>query len=507
MAQSQAASFVAVDLGASGGKLTVGTFRGHHLELAEAHRFPNGGISIWINGAEGGLIERTYWDDLALYEHILEGLAKASQIAPAPIRSIGISTWGADAALLGQHGEPLLRLYNYRDHRLDGVPHQLAGRIAPRRIFELTGLKPQPWYLLNQLMWAVRNRAELVRAAQLALPVGGLLESYLCGAKVAEQNWMAAQGLTCAGRSEYCEEILAAAGIPRHILPPIAPPGTALGELLEPVARRTHLAGCRVVSVKAHDTACAYSAAPISDPRRCLIVSSGTWSLVGKLLAEPLLRADVFDAGLSNEGVAGDVRLLRNVMGTWPIQQLRQQWAVADGSELSWPQIVQLAEAAPPLATGIDVDDPALFNPPDMQAALLQQLRRTGQPAPEGRGPLLRAVYEGLALKVAQVNRQLADITGVPQDFVHVVGGGARNGLLNQFIADATGLPVLSGPTEATGIGNLLVQAVAAGVVESMEYGRRIVARSLPVGRCEPSGDRRAWSEAIARFEKLPKAD
>jgi rhamnulokinase len=153
------------------------------------------------------------------------------------------------------------------------------------------------------------------------------------------------------------------------------------------------------------------------------------------------------------------------------------------------------------------VDDPALFNPPDMQAALLQQLRRTGQPAPEGRGPLLRAVYEGLALKVAQVNRQLADITGVPQDFVHVVGGGARNGLLNQFIADATGLPVLSGPTEATGIGNLLVQAVAAGVVESMEYGRRIVARSLPVGRCEPSGDRRAWSEAIARFEKLPKAD
>jgi rhamnulokinase len=494
-------SFVAVDLGASGGKVSVGTFGGARFELAEVHRFPNGGIDLWHAG-EGESVRRTYWDYLALYEHVLTGLGEAAKAAPAPVAGVGIDFWGADAALVSRHGETLGEIFNYRDHRLDAVPGELAQALPPRRQFELTGLQPQPWYLLNQLFWFVRNRPEVLPLVQVALPLGTRLQQHLCGSAAAEQSWMAVQGLTRAGSGQYCDEVLQAAGIPRRILPQIATPGTVLGELLGPVAEATGLADCKVLAVKMHDTASAYAAAPVEGPARSLIISSGTWSLVGKRLDDPRISGDVFDAGLSNEGVRGDVRLLRNVMGTWPVQQLRAQWATADGRRMGWDEIVRLAESAPPLVTLIDVDDPALFNPPDMQAAIHEQIRRTGQPPPAGRGALLRAVYEGLALAVARVNRRLAGITGSPQEVVHIIGGGARNALLNQLIADATGLPVLAGPAEATSIGNCLVQAAALGAIGSIEQGRRIVADSMPLTRFDPSGDPK-WTDALQRFEGM----
>ena len=503
MLEPKAAAFIAIDLGASGGKVSVGLFEGHYFELHEVLRFPNAGVSVWVPSRDGPPFERTYWDELALYEHILDGLKKAAAAAREPVVSLGITTWGADAALLGINDEPVQRMYCYRDHRLDPIPALRAKLLPDERVFERTGLRPQPWYLLNQLLEVAPHLGDgPMGKVETVLPVGGLFEFFLCGSKVAEQSWMACQGLLDWRTGDYCDEILEAIHIPREILPKIVPPGTTLGTLHPPIAERTHLAGCTVVAVKAHDTACAFTAAPAADLRRALILSSGTWSLVGKRLAEPLIRPEVLAAGLSNEGVRGDVRLLRNVMGTWPIQQLRAQWAQADGREMSWDEIVQLGESAEPLATLLDVDDPALFNPPDMYAAILAQLARTHQPPPADRGALLRAVYEGLALKVAQVNRQLGEVTGTPQEVIHIVGGGSQNALLNQFIADATGLPVSAGPAEATSIGNLLVQAHAAGAIDTIETGRRMVAFTLPQKRYEPAADQ-PWAEALRRFDAL----
>lgn len=488
-----AAAFVAVDLGASGGKVSLAVFDGERFSLAEAHRFANGGVRVWAGGVGGQAVEKTYWDDLALIQNIVEGLRRAAAMSPAPVLSIGIDTWGADAGLLNRHGELLSPVHAYRDHRLDAMQAELFERISPRELFDRTGLPSQPWYLINQLHWLVKYRPEMLDLTDVVLPIPSLLEYYLCGAKRAEATWMVVQQLCRVGGSDYDDALLAAAGIPRRILPQVVPPGTTLGPLRAELAQETGLADAKVVAVKAHDTASAYTAAPVRDPARSLIVSSGTWSLVGKLLDEPMVNDTVFENRLANEGVAGDVRLLRNVMGTWPVQQLRDAWGRADGREIAWDALVALAESAPPHQVRVNVDDPALYNPPDMEAAIRRQIRQAGQAEPDGRAALLRAVYEGLAEAVAEANRLIESATGQAHEVVHVVGGGARNALLNQFIADAAHLPVEAGPYEATSIGNILVQAVAAGVADSIAQARQTVMQALPTQRFEPRGsaDRR----------------
>ena len=483
---SKAMAFVAVDLGASGGKVSVGTFDNGTFSLHDVHRFSNGGISVWAHGPSGA-IEKTYWDDLALFAEIVEGLRKAGLASKAPIASIGIDTWGADAALLNRHGESLGPVYCYRDHRLDTIREELFERISARELFDLSGIPSQPWYLINQLFWLGKHRPEMLGVVDAVLPIASVFQYYLCGAKAAEQTFMAVQQLCTVGTASYNERLLQAAGIPKHILPEVVPPGTILGTLRPELVAATGLAGCKVVAVKTHDTASAYTAAPVSDRSKSLIISSGTWSLVGKLMDKPLVNQTAFAGLLANEGVEGDVRLLRNVMGTWPVQQLRDAWSKADGKELSWDEIVRLSGSAKPLATVIDMDDPALYNPADMETAIRAQIHRSGQQDPAGRGELVRAVYEGLAIKVAQINRLIEQATGTKHEVVHIVGGGARNALLNQFIADATGLPVQAGPYEATCIGNILVQAVACGAVESLPAAQRLVSDSLPTVKYAPS--------------------
>ncbi|MFW6153864.1 MAG: rhamnulokinase [Planctomycetota bacterium] len=489
-------AFVAVDLGASGGKVFVGAFGGG-FDLREVHRFDNGGISTWGVAADGTVTEKIYWDVLHSFNQMVIGLRKAADAAEAPIESIGIDIWAADAGLLNAHGELLSPVYCYRDHRLDDVPDELFKILSPRELFDISGIPSQPFYLLNQLFWLKRNRPDLLALTARVVPIGSLLQYHLCGSTAAEQTWMAVQRLTAAGTAEYDDRLLEAAGVDRSILPEVVAPGTTVGTLRGELAEETGLGPCKVVATKMHDTACAFTAAPVADHRTGLIISSGTWSLVGRILDEPLVTDAVFEGRLANEGVRGDVRLLRNVMGTWPVQQLREAWMRQDGREIPWDEIVELAEAARPLAALVDVDDQAIYNPADMEAAIRDQISRTGQAQPEGRGGLLRAVYEGLALKVREVNAFLQQATGDTHEVIHVVGGGARNALLNRFIADATGLPVQAGPYEATCIGNILVQAVAAGQFPDTQAARAVVDAALPVETVEP-GDSSCWDAAAA---------
>ena len=481
------AAFVTVDLGASGGKVSVGTFEEDGFRLQEAHRFDNGGTTLWTQGNSGQVTEKTYWDDLALYAQTVEGLRKVGAMATAPVAGVGIDIWGADAALLNRHGESLGPIHCYRDHRLDTLRDELFKRISPRELFDLSGIPSQPWYLINQLFWLVEHRREMLDIVDAVVPIGSMMQYGLCGSKSAEATWMAVQQLTRAGTGEYDDRLLAVAGVPRRILPDVVAPGTVVGTLRKELAESTGLGPCKIVAPKSHDTASAFTAAMVTDPDKSLIVSSGTWSLVGKLAVEPLVTDAVFEGGLSNEGVRGDVRLLRNVMGTWPVQQLRASWGRADGGEMAWDEIVELAESAPALDIHVDVDDQALYNPPDMEAAVRGQIERTGQIQPADRGELLRAVYKGLGEKIAYVNTLLEEVTDSRHESVHIVGGGARNGLLNQFIADATGLPVQAGPYEATGIGNILVQAVACGLFDSVERARAAVAGDMETQTFQPA--------------------
>lgn len=498
----EAKAFVAVDLGASGGKVSVGVFGPDGFELHEAHRFYNGGLPTWAHGRDGEVVEQLFWDDLAICREMVEGLRKAKAVTDAPIVSVGVDIWAADAAMLNKHGESLGRVYCYRDHRLDDAREAVFAAVSERELFEITGIPSHPFYLLNQLSWLTRNRPEMIDLIDTVLPVGGLLQYHLCGSKTAEQTWMAVQQLTRAGTADYDDRLVAAAGVSRDVLPEVVAPGTVVGQLRPELAEETGLGPIDVVAVKTHDTASAFTAAPAGDRSKGLIISSGTWSLVGKIIDEPLVTEEAFAGRLANEGVRGDVRLLRNVMGTWPVQQLREAWAKADGAELAWDEIVAMAESAAPLATLIDVDDQAVFNPADMEQALRAQVERTGQAQPDGRAGLLRAVYEGLAIKVRQVNQLLESATGATHEVVHIVGGGARNALLNRFIADATGLPVSAGPYEATCIGNILVQAVAAGSFGSVDAARAAVDESLPAETVEPTGDGR-WAEASEKLASM----
>jgi rhamnulokinase len=497
-----AKAFVAVDLGASGGKITLGVFDGRAFSLEDVHRFDNAGVSVWAHGPDGGATEQIFWDDLHLHAEIVEGLRRAGARARCPIVSVGIDTWGADAGLLNARGELLGRVYCYRDHRLDDVREQLYETMGPRELFDRSGIPAQPWYLINQLFWLRRHRPQIADQVAAVAPMASLLSYYLCGDRRAEATFMAVQQLCKVGSSEYDPQLVAATGMDASVLPEIAPPGATLGTLRPELAERTGLGPIPIVAVKSHDTASAYTAAPVTDRDRSLIISSGTWSLVGKLLDEPLVNDFVYENRLANEGLRGDIRLLRNVMGTWPVQQLRDAWSKADGRDISWPEITATTEAAPALRTLVDVDDPALFSPAEMEQAIREQIKRTGQSQPPDRAGLLRAVFEGLALAVAGVNELLAEATGQTHEVIHVVGGGGRNALLNQFIADATGAAVLAGPYEATCIGNILVQAVAGGAFENLAQAQSAVSASMQLARFEP-GDKAPWNAAAEKLAKI----
>ena len=257
-----------------------------------------------------------------------------------------------------------------------------------------------------------------------------------------------------------------------------------------------------MIAAPAHDTACAFLAAPVSDERASLIISSGTWSIAGQLVPGPITNDDAFRYGMSNEGGVGNVRFLRNVMGTWPLQELRRLWALRDGREMSWQEMNDAALAAPPFACMIDPDDPALFNPSDMEEAIATLCRRNGQGPPATRGSMIRTVMESLALKYAVLRDWIGECTGNPASAVYVVGGGSQNDVLNQWSANALQLPVVTGPVEATAIGNLLVQAESLGMLSSLPEAREVVRRSFPLRRFEPQ-DAGLWAEARERLRAI----
>jgi sugar (pentulose or hexulose) kinase len=495
----------AVDLGASGGKCFVGTFDADGFSMKEIHRFPHEGVNFYIADLTGKVSERAHWNDIHLYRNIVQGLEIYRREVAETLDSIGIDTWGADGQVLSADGDFLGKIYCYRDHRLDPMIEQVKARMPARRIYEITGIHFQPFNVSNQLLWFVLNRKNLLQPGCVYLPIPSVFYYYLGGAKSVDSTWASVTQLMDAKRKTWSQEILKKLDIPASIMPQIVEPGSLVGELTPELAAAVGLNRARLVAVGGHDTASAFAAAPVDNADDALIVSSGTWSLVGKLIPEPITTDAAMQANISNEGGIGNVRFLKNCMGSWLVQELRRCWRIADGREMPWKELDALTEAAKPFTAFVDPDDPGFYNPPNMEKAMAEFCIRTKQPVPADRGTFVRVVYESLALKYRMVSEQLSAACGKKSKVIHIVGGGSKNIMLNQFAADAVGLPVLAGPEEATAVGNLMVQALGLGIIRSMRDALPTVRKAFPIREFKPQ-DTASWDKAYERFRAMCQA-
>jgi rhamnulokinase len=498
------ATIIAVDLGASGGKCFAGAFDEKGFTLREVHRFSHEGVAFHVPDRNGAVSERLFWDDVLLYSNVIAGLRAYRRDAGETVDSVGIDAWGADGLFLTEDGVPLGRMYSYRDHRLDGMVEEVKGLLEPRRMYEITGIHYWPFNMSNQLRWFAANRGKLLRKGVRFLPVPTLFGFYLGGVTCIDSSWASVTQLMDARRRKWSREVLKALEIPASVMPPIVAPGTVVGELWGEVAASVGLNRAKIVAVGSHDTASAYAAAPVANPANALIISSGTWSLVGKLVKKPITTPEALAANISNEGGIGNIRLLKNCMGTWLVQELRRAWRNQDGREMSWDEMNRITAQGASFAAFIDPDDMSFYNPPDMEKAIVEYCRRTGQEAPRDRGSFLRCVYESLALKYRRVGEVISAVSGKPNKVVHIVGGGSRNDLLNQMTANACGLKVVAGPEEATAVGNAMAQALALGVIERMPEALAMIRGAFPIREFKPEkGD--AWARAFERFRAVTK--
>jgi rhamnulokinase len=460
--------YAAVDLGASSGRVIVGTVGDGTLELAEVHRFANEPVRL-----PSGL----HWDAVALYREVLVGLRLAEGVASA-----GVDTWAIDYGLLDDRGALLGLPYHYRDGRTDPP----APVLPAADLYGITGIQHLPFNTVYQL---ATEPAERLAAARGLLLMPDLLAYWLTGSVGAERTNASTTALYDVTAGSWSEAVGAKLSLPPGLLPPLREPGDPVGRTLPHTGLDLPL-----VAVGSHDTASAVLAVPAGTPHFGY-VSAGTWSLAGVELDAPVLTEASRAANFTNEvGVDGTIRYLRNVMGLWLLQECQRVWAEPDTAAL-----VAAAAAAPPFAAVVDPDDPAFLPPGDMPARIAGHCRRTGQQQPADRAGTVRCILESLAIGHRAALRDAVRLADHPVDVVHLVGGGARNALLCQLTADACGLPVVAGPVEATAIGNLLVQARADGGPPDRAAMRALVAASTPLRRYEPQGDAAAWGEAAAR--------
>lgn len=455
-------TFLAVDLGAESGRVIAG-----NVERFEVvHRFDN--LPVRLGGS-------LHWNVPELYQQVKAGIRAGLKHGPA---SVGIDTWGVDYGLLDGSGALLGLPYHYRDARTDHAPEAVDRLIERRALYAETGIQTMPLNTLYQLYAQRQRQPELLACARRLLTLPDLLHYWLTGAAVNEFTNASTTQLRNPRTGAWSQRVLDAVGVPAALFSEPVMPGTEIGALRPGVA--AELGGpLRVVLPPCHDTASAVVAAPLAAPEESVYLSSGTWSLLGIESPQPIISDLSFAHNFTNEGGAdGGIRFLKNIMGLWIVQECRRQWAAA-GRSFEYGELTALAEAAGPAAFAIDPAAERFFKPglpgDGMADRIAAWCRETDQPVPATPGAVVRGVLESLAAAYAAAVRQLTEITGARYRHVHVIGGGSRNGLLCQLTADASGCAVHAGPVEATALGNLLLQAVAAGEVSSIEAGRRLI--------------------------------
>lgn len=478
-------SFLAVDLGATSGRVLVGSLSKGGLQLTEVSRFAN--PLIQLSG-------HFYWDIYALYQHIIDALRQMAR-QEVPITSIGIDTWGVDFVCLGKDGHLLRQPYSYRDPQTTDSPQALFARIPRNRVYELTGIQVMNFNSLFQLDALRRRDDSALQATDQILFMPDALSYLLTGQRVTEYTIATTSQLVNAHTRQLEPELLSAIGLTTANFGPFVYPGHTVGRLTEEVQRLTGLGAIPVIAVGGHDTASAVAAVPAIDPYFAYL-SSGTWSLMGIETDHPVIGPETEALNFTNEGgVGGTIRLLKNIPGMWLLERCRVAWG-----ETSYPELIAQAEAAEPFRSLIYPDDTRFDHPTDMIQAIQDYCTETHQPLPQSQGQIVRCIFESLALRYREVLDNLHVLSTRPIHTLHIIGGGSRNELLNQWAANALRIPVVAGPSEATAIGNVMMQAIAAGQATDITAMRQLIRRSLTLPTYQPR-DTEQWDTAYIHFK------
>lgn len=481
--------YLALDLGAESGRGVVGTFDGATVALQEVHRFPNGPVRLG---------DTLYWDLPRLFAEGRTAIGRAAE--GGPIASLGVDAWGVDFGLIGVDGNLVGLPVHYRDARTNGKIESVYSRVPQSDVFAQTGIQTMPINTLFQLASIAEQSPRLLEAAKTLLFIPDIFHYFLTGRAESEYTIASTSQMWDARTGTWATSLLERLDIPTHLLPPVVPAGTHYGALRSSEAELTGAGPVPVYAPAGHDTAAAVAAVP-AEGSGWAYLSSGTWSLLGVEIPAPILTDEAARVNVTNEGgVAGTIRLLKNIGGLWLVQECRRAWARL-GSERTYEQLTRLAGEAEPLAAVVDPDHPSLLAPSDMPRAIRELCTTTGQTPPEGVGATVRCCLDSLGLKYRHVLADLERLTGTSIHTLHIVGGGTQNRLLNQIAADATGRRVVAGPVEATAAGNVLLQALARGEIGSLSELRGVVRASFSVETYEPDPAMRArWDDAAGQF-------
>jgi len=489
---SKTINCVAIDIGASGGKVLVGSYDGSKLAITEIYRFLNSPVQI---------ADHFYWDILYLVSEVKKGIQLAHSKFDGNLNSIGVDTWGIDYAFLDKHGELLANPFSYRDPRTNGMMEKTFLKMPQDEIFNRTGVQFMQFNTLFQLNAALETDPFALDAVGTFLMIPDLINYYLTGSRFCEFTNATTTQFFDPLTNNWNEPILEAMGFPRAIFPEIIEPGTAIGNLSPWVCEELGLSPIPVISIATHDTASAVCAVPTQE-QDFAFLSSGTWSLLGAEIKAPIINSDCEEYNFSNYGgVCGNWLIWKNIQALWLLQECMRTWSV-EGQEVTHQSIISKASQADAFGPVIDTDDLIFFTPGDFPSRIAEVCQRTEQKVPETQGEISRCILESLALKYRFVFERVQKIVGRPLDPIHTIGGGSRNELLNQFTADATGLNVVAGPAEASSIGNILMQLIALGQLNDLASSRRIVEESFEkiVFHGKKSD---AWEESYSRYMEI----
>ncbi len=485
-------SLLAIDLGAESGRAMIGKINDSQITLEEVHRFPNAPVRI-----DGHL----YWDILRIYSDILIGLQQAVTKCGGTLDGMAIDTWGVDFGLLDRKDQLIGNPFHYRDPRTDGMVEiacQLAGRST---IYKTTGIQFMQLNSLYQLLSMVMNDDLALRNAHSFLNIPDLLNFWLSGHKSSEFTIATTTQCFDPVLNNWAYDLLPKLGINGGIFQNIIQPGTIIDQIHESIAKDAGCTRVPLIATASHDTASAVAAVPAQSDD-FIYISSGTWSLMGIETKDPIISEQSLNYNITNEGgVNGTYRFLKNIMGMWLVQECRREWS-RQGNQYTYDDLTDLARQAPGLKSLIPPGDEMFLAPGNMVERIQEFCSKTKQPVPQRAGEIIRCILESLALEYRWVADRLEELAFKKYSVIHIIGGGSRNYLLNQFTADATGRLVVSGPVEATAIGNILVQALALGKINSLQDGRAIVRQSFNVALFEP-GSKQIWDDAYQRYLQL----
>ncbi len=492
-------SFLAVDMGASSGRHVLGKFDGKKLDLEEIYRFNNGPIQM---------MNSYFWNLPGLWSDVLEGLKKAGSCYQKSIQSIGVDTWGVDFAFLTKKGEILGNPYCYRDSRTDGAMDRAFAKVSRSDIFDKTGLQFMQFNSLYQLFVMREANSPLFDIADRFLMIPDIFHWLLSGVPSNEFTDSTTTQCFDPQKNDWAWDLLKRFDIPVGLFRSVSAPGTILGGLLPSIQESTGLTSTKVVLPGSHDTASAVMSVPSSSPvgmTDWAYISLGTWALMGVESAQPYVNETVAKLNFTNEGgVGGTTRVLKNICGLWLIQECRRNWNEQrkNATPLDWEDLNKWAASAKQLVSFIDPDARDFLGPTNMPEAIRSYTERTGQQVPSTEGEILRVALDSIAMKFRQTLEKCEEITNQKIKTIHIVGGGTKNRLLCQAAADATNCRVVTGPVEATAIGNIMMQAVASGEVANIVEARQIIRNSFEVEEYLPK-EAAKWEDAFPRFRAI----